>query len=40
MRDLRDNYATWTRNSRSQRDVMNNRYSLARRLEQLKTALR
>ena len=40
MRDLQANYAIWTRNSRAQRNVINNRYSMQRRIEQLRVALR
>jgi hypothetical protein len=39
MRDLRANYAGWTRNARVQRDLVNNRYAMARRLDQIRSAL-
>lgn len=39
LRDLRANYDRWSRTSREHRNVMNNRYSLERRIEQLQAAL-
>lgn len=40
LRDLRGNYERWFRTSREHRNVINNRYSLERRVEQLQAALR
>jgi glycosyltransferase involved in cell wall biosynthesis len=40
LRDLRTNYDRWLRTSREHRNVINNRYSLDRRIEQLQAALR
>ena len=39
LRDLRENYARWFRTAREHRNVISNRYSLERRIEQLKQAL-
>jgi hypothetical protein len=40
LRDLRANYDRWFRTSREHRNVINNRYSLERRVAQLQAALR
>ena len=40
LRDLRANYDRWLRTSREHRNVINNRYSLERRIEQAQAALR
>ena len=40
LRDLRTDYDRWLRASREHRNVINNRYSLERRIEQLQAALR
>lgn len=39
LRDLYANYDTWIRNSRGHRNVINNRYSLERRVEQARSAV-
>ena len=39
LRDLYANYGQWTRNSLAQRDVINDRYSLQRRVEQVRSAI-
>ena len=39
LRDLRENYPRWLKTSREHRNVINNRYSLERRVEQLQRAL-
>jgi len=39
LRDLHANYARWFKTSREHRNVINNRYSLDRRIEQLRKAL-
>ena len=40
LRDLRANYDRWFRTSREHRNVINNRYSLERRVAQVQAALR
>jgi hypothetical protein len=40
LRDLKANYERWNRTSREHRNVINNRYSLERRVAQLQAALR
>lgn len=39
LRDLHANYARWFKTSREQRNVINNRYSMDRRIEQVRKAL-
>jgi glycosyltransferase involved in cell wall biosynthesis len=39
LRDLRENYPRWLKTSREHRNVVNNRYSLERRIDQLQRAL-
>ena len=39
LRDLHTNYAAWTRNSLAQRQLVNDKFSLDRRVEQLKAAI-
>ncbi len=39
LRDLRENYPRWLKTSREHRNVINNRYSLDRRIEQIQRAL-